>query len=86
MNALEVKVVQLLLESVGPSVTEADIIGQNNLLSSGLVASLALLQFFVALQAECSVELDIADLTEENFGSVQSIVALLGSKGASVQL
>lgn len=75
---LETKVTTLVAatieESSGRAVT---LESETELLSSGLLDSLTVLQLFVALQDEFGVELDVDDLTEASFGTPRAIAGLI---------
>lgn len=48
-----------------------------NLIESGILESLALMQLLVSLEEECKIEIDIDDINEENFSTVKDIVNLI---------
>lgn len=61
-----------VLESTGQSLT---IKPEEELLRSGILDSLTLLQVFTEIQSAFGVELEPDIITEENFGSISAIAA-----------
>ena len=50
---------------------------ETSLVASGYLDSMSMVQLVVAMQAEFGVELEVADLTAENFESARTIWGLL---------
>lgn len=48
-----------------------------NLIESGILESLALMQLLASLEEEYKIEIDIDDINEENFSTVKDIVNLI---------
>lgn len=48
-----------------------------NLIESGILESLALMQLLSALEEEYDIEIDIDDVNEENFSTVNNIIKLV---------
>ena len=57
--------------------TDAPIQPDDQLLQSGILDSVSVLQIYLALQSELDVDLDIEDITEESFASIRTITELL---------
>ena len=60
---------------------EVDIEPDSELLASGLIDSLTIVQLFSGLQTEFGVALAVTDLTETHFGSCRRIAELIASRG-----
>ena len=56
----------------------------DELIQSGLLDSLTLLQLFVNLQSEFDIEIDTMDLTEENFKSIEAMAQFLETRDITV--
>ena len=50
------------------------------LLESGLIDSLSILQIYLAIQSETGADLDVGDITEETFATAQTITNLVDSR------
>lgn len=50
------------------------------LLQTGAVDSYSILQIFLGLQSETGADIEIEDITEENFASVRTIAELIESR------
>ncbi|MEO1336764.1 MAG: acyl carrier protein [Myxococcota bacterium] len=80
MAAKEVldQVIRLVAETIEEASGRAvDLTPESELLNSGLVDSLAVLQLFTKLQEAFEVELDVDDLTETTFGTPSAIANLI---------
>lgn len=63
-----------ILESVRPDV---DFESSNNLISDEILDSFDILSFLASLNQEMQIELDVKDITEEKFNSLEGIVSLI---------
>lgn len=57
-----------------------DVENTKDLVTSGILDSLLIFQLFTMLNEECKANLDILDITAENFDSVDSICLLIEKK------
>jgi len=55
---------------------------RDDLIGSGHLDSLALMQLIVRLQSALGVDLDISDVTEENFGTIEAIARFIERQAA----
>lgn len=77
------KITDLVAQTVEDASGERPAItAETALLAEGHLDSLSTLQLFTNLQTEFDVELDFDDLTEETFGNVNAIAALVTSRQA----
>ena len=75
---LESQVTEVVAETIAESSgREIDLTPTTELLSSGFLDSLTLLQLLVELQERFEVELDVDDLTETAFETPKAIAALI---------
>lgn len=70
-------VAQVIRENTGRDVVLA---AEEPLITSGYLDSMTLVSLVIALQTEFAVELDIADMSLENFQSVRSISELVEAR------
>jgi len=62
------------------SASDNDIDTDELLLQTGTVDSYSILQIFLGLQSETGANIEIEDITEENFASVRTIAELIDSR------
>ncbi len=75
LGRLTALVTKVILESTGRKVTPRP---ADRLIEGGLLDSLSMVNLVIALQSEFAVQLEVADLNEENFGSIEAIARMLG--------
>jgi acyl carrier protein len=71
------KIKAIIKENVPNS---GDIGVDDQLLQSGTIDSFSILQIFLGLQSQTGANIDIEDITEENFSSVSTIANLIESR------
>ena len=77
-NEVQTKVIDLLRRTIAESSgREVELELDTELMGSGYLDSLTVLQLFVALQEELGVELGADDLTEQAFGTPKAIAELI---------
>lgn len=75
---VQTRVIELLRRTIEESSgREVDLAPDTELMASGYLDSLTVLQLFVALQEELGVELGVDDLTEQAFGTPKAIAELI---------
>ena len=78
MSERQQKVIELVRETIEEASGRAvDVTADTDLITSGFLDSLAVLQLFNKLQEGFGIELDVDDLTEANFGNAKSIANLI---------
>jgi len=70
-------VAQVIRENTGRDVVLA---AEEPLITSGYLDSMTMVSLVIALQTEFAVELDIADMSAENFQSVRTISELVQAR------
>ena len=73
---MEEKIIEILKETCNKSNVDYK---NCDLIESGVLESLALMQLLASLEDEYGIEIDIDDVDEENFSTVAEIVNLVNS-------
>ena len=70
-------VARIIDESTGRSLAPGP---DDPLISSGYLDSMSMVNLVIALQAELGIDLDVADISADNFASVRAIADLVAAR------
>ncbi|HEY9163115.1 MAG TPA: acyl carrier protein [Magnetovibrio sp.] len=76
LTTIEQEIAALLVKQIPQSTIES-VLGETHLIQSGIMDSIAILEFIAALEGHFAIMLNDQDLTPEHFNSVSLIAALV---------